>query len=56
MNPKRVVRPFPFDVNPLRLSFEGRLVPNRRFADQAEFLESFYGAERIAINYTLSAA
>ncbi|HMF49540.1 MAG TPA: DUF3891 family protein [Candidatus Saccharimonadales bacterium] len=51
-----VVRPFPFDVNPLRLSFEGRLVPNRRFVDQAEFLESFYGAERIAINYTLSAA
>ena len=51
-----VVRPFPFDVNPLRLSFEGRLVPNRRFVDQAEFLESFYSAERIAINYTLSAA
>ena len=51
-----VVRPFPFDINPLRLSFEGRLVPNRRFADQDEFLQSFYGAERIAINYTLSAA
>ena len=51
-----IVRPFPFDVSPLRLSFEARLVPNRRFVDQAEFLESFYGAERIAINYTLSAA
>ena len=47
-----VVRPFPFDVNPLRLSFEGRLVPNRRFADQEEFLQQFYSGERIAINYT----
>ncbi len=51
-----VVRPFPFDVNPLKLSFEGRLVPNRPFSDQEEFLQQFYGGERIAINYTLSAA
>ena len=51
-----VVRPFPFDVNPLRLSFEGRLVPNRRYVTPDEFLEHFYGGERIAINYTLSAA
>jgi hypothetical protein len=51
-----VVDPFPFDVNPLRLSFEGRLVPNQRFANQEEFLREFYGGERIAINYTLRAA
>ena len=51
-----VVRPFPFDVNPLRLSFEGRLVPNQPYANQEEFLQRFYGAERIPINYTLSAA
>jgi Protein of unknown function (DUF3891) len=51
-----VVRPFPFDVNPLRLSFEGRLVRNQPFSDQGEFLQQFYGGERIAINYTLSAA
>jgi hypothetical protein len=50
-----VVRPFPFDVNPLRLSFEGRLVPNQRFVDREEFLQSFYTGERIPINYTLSA-
>jgi hypothetical protein len=50
-----VVRPFPFDVNPLRLSFEGRLVPNQRFVDHEEFLQSFYAGERIPINYTLSA-
>ena len=51
-----VVRPFPFDVNPLKLSFEGRLVPNQPFSNQEEFLQHFYGGERIAINYTLRAA
>jgi Protein of unknown function (DUF3891) len=51
-----VVRPFPFDVNPLRLSFEGRLVPNQRYGSQDEFLRDFYRAERIAINYELRAA
>jgi len=51
-----VVRPFPFDVNPFRLSFEGRLVPNRHFANQEEFLQQFYGGKRIAIDYNLSAA
>jgi Protein of unknown function (DUF3891) len=51
-----VVRPFPFDVNPLTLSFEGRLVPNRPYPAQEEFLRDFYGAERINIAYTLRAA
>ena len=51
-----VVRPFPFDANPLRLSFEGRLVQNQPFSDQEEFLRQFYGGERIAIKYTLRAA
>jgi len=51
-----VVRPFPFDANPLRLSFEGRLVRNQPFSNQEEFLKQFYGGERIAINYTVRAA
>ncbi len=51
-----IVRPFPFDVNPLKLSFEGRLVSNQPFSDQEEFLQQFYGGERIAINYALRAA
>jgi len=51
-----VVRPFPFDANPLRLSFEGRLVRNQPFSNQEEFLKQFYGGVRIAINYTLRAA
>jgi hypothetical protein len=50
-----VVRPFPFDVNPLRLSFEGRLVPNRRYSQQEDFLHDFYKAERITVSYQLRA-
>lgn len=51
-----IVRPFPFNVSPLRLAFEGRLVANRRYANDEEFLAEFYAGERIAINYTLRAA
>jgi Protein of unknown function (DUF3891) len=51
-----IVRPFPFDVSPLTVSFEGRLVPNRRHANQEAFLEDFYKAQRIGITYTLRAA
>ncbi|TMA95775.1 MAG: DUF3891 family protein [Deltaproteobacteria bacterium] len=51
-----IVRPFPFDVSPLTLSFEGRLVANRPFASQEEFLQQFYRGQRIPINYTMRAA
>jgi Protein of unknown function (DUF3891) len=50
------VSPYPFDVSPLRVSFEGRLVSNRSFSKQDEFLENFYKAERIGIAYELSPA
>ena len=51
-----VVRPYPFDVSPLVVSFPGRLVPNRQYADQNDFLQQFYKAERVEITYTLRAA
>jgi len=51
-----IVLPFPFDVSPLVISFPGRLVPNRRYANQEDFLEHFYRSQRIEINYTLRAA
>jgi hypothetical protein len=51
-----IVQPYPFDISPLPLSFEGRLLPNRGYARQEEFLENFYSAERIGIKYSLSAA
>ena len=51
-----IVRPFPFDASPLLISFQGRLVPNRRYANQEKFLQDFYRAERLDIDYTLRAA
>jgi Protein of unknown function (DUF3891) len=48
-----IVHPYPFDISPLRISFEGRLVRNRSYLNQEEFLEDFYKAERIAISYSL---
>ena len=50
-----IVRPYPFDISPLPLSFEGRLLPNRSYTRQEHFLEDFYGAERIGIRYSLRA-
>ena len=37
----------------MMVSFQGRLIPKRRYASQAEFLHEYYGAERLAINYSL---
>jgi hypothetical protein len=51
-----IVRPYPFDVTPLEVSFTGRLLPNRTYADQTDFLVPFYTAERLTINYRLHAA
>jgi hypothetical protein len=53
---RAVVRPFPFDADPLTVSFTGRLVPKRSYADPEDFLRDFYGAERVMVSYTLSAA
>lgn len=47
------VTPYPFDVNPLVISFPGRLVPNRAYASQEEFLPDFYTAERVVMTYRL---
>ncbi len=50
-----IVRPYPFDVNPLEVSFPARLVPRRPYASQEDFLRHFYKAERITISYSLHA-
>ena len=50
------VTPYPFDVNPLVVSFPGRLVSNRPYARQEEFLPDFYAAERITVTYRLHGA
>lgn len=53
---RAIVRPYPFDEDPLVVSFPARLVPNRPYASQEEFLRHFYKAERITISYSLHAA
>ncbi len=52
---RATVRPYPFDEDPLVVSFPARLVPNRPYASQEEFLRHFYKAERITISYSLHA-
>lgn len=50
------IRPYPFDADPLVISFPARLVPNRPYKGEGDFLENFYKAERTTITYTLHAA
>ena len=50
---RATVSPYPFDIDPLPISFQGRLIPKRGYASQAEFLREYYGAERLMINYSL---
>ena len=51
-----LLRPYPFDVDPLVVSFPGRLVANRAYASQEEFLPDFYTAERVTVSYKLHRA
>jgi hypothetical protein len=48
------VEPYPFDIDPLPVSFQGRLIPNRHFQHQEDFLREYYRAERLAIDYSLA--
>ena len=47
---RAIVKPYPFAVDPLNVSFPGRLIP-KRYRSQNDFLEEYYGAERFGINY-----
>lgn len=46
---RAIVRPYPFDVSPLSVTFPARLVPRGPYASQDEFLREFYRARRIAL-------
>jgi hypothetical protein len=48
------VTPYPFDLDPLPVSFQGRLIRRRRYTNQKDFLQEYYRAERLPINYFLS--
>jgi hypothetical protein len=51
-----ILRPYPFDADPLVITFPARLVPNRPYSSRGEFLRHFYKAERVSVTYTLHAA
>ena len=48
-----VVQPYPFDLDPLVLTFPGRLVPKGPYASNEDFLAHFYKAERVTITRIL---
>lgn len=50
---RAVVTPYPFDIDPLPVSFQARVVPKRPYANQSDFLNEYYRAERIMIHYSL---
>jgi Protein of unknown function (DUF3891) len=51
-----IVKPYPFDVNPVVVSFPGRLIANRSYPSQEEFLENFYRGEGVTVTYYLHAS
>lgn len=46
------IKPYPFDIDPLPVSFQGRLVPRQRYGSQDEFLREYYAAERLMVHYS----
>jgi len=53
---RATVAPYPFDVDPLPVSFQGRLIAKRCYANQSEFLQGYYRAEKLAIDYSLQSS
>lgn len=53
---RAVVRPYPFDTDPLTVSFTARLVPNRTYKNGEDFLAEFFPAEPIMITHTLASS
>jgi hypothetical protein len=50
---RAVVDPYPFDVDPLMVSFPGRLLSVEPYKSQDDFLHDYYAGERVTITYTL---
>jgi hypothetical protein len=48
-----ILRPYPFDLDPLAISFPARLVTNRTYGSEDEFLREFYKADQTTITYSL---
>ena len=52
---RAVFRPYPFDIDPLEVSFQGQVLPKRPYASREDFLHHFYRAPRATITYRLHA-
>ena len=50
---RAILRLYPFDVDPLNISFPARLAPKRSYSSEEEFLREFYKAERITVTYSV---
>jgi hypothetical protein len=53
---RAVVRPYPFDLDPLEVSVHARLLPRRPFSSREEYVDELLGAPRLTTTYTLHAA
>lgn len=53
---KAVLSPYPFDIDPLPVSFTARLVPKRTYKDGEDFVGEFYRATPMTINHALASA
>jgi hypothetical protein len=53
---KAVLIPYPFDMDPLPVSFAARLVPNHPYKNGEEFLGEFYRGEKITVTHQLASA
>ncbi|HVH92157.1 MAG TPA: DUF3891 family protein [Candidatus Acidoferrum sp.] len=51
-----LVRPYPFDVSPVVVFFPGRLIANKSYPSQEEFLEDFYRGEGVTVTHYLHAS
>jgi hypothetical protein len=49
-----LVKPYPFDIDPLVVSYPARLLPHRSYTNE-NFHDHYYKAERVTITYALHA-
>jgi hypothetical protein len=52
---RAVFTPYPFDVDPLEVSFQGRVLPKQPYVSRTDFLRDFYRAPRVNVTYALHA-
>ncbi len=52
---RAIVRPYPFDVDGLEISFQARIVDAGPYASQEDFLRQYYRGPRVTVSYSLHA-